>query len=80
MILYEYRCNHCGFTFEEQHNVEDRNSVLAFGCGRCGEFELYRMQGCGGFKLKGHCWSRDNYSRTVGDDPRGHFEKSEDYE
>lgn len=78
MPLYRYCCSNCGVQFEDILKVADRDNQLAFACNRCGAFDIFRVPGCGGFHLKGFCWSRDNYSRSVGDDPRGHFQKNED--
>lgn len=79
MPTYIYKCKKCGHIFEELFPVDNRDYPLSFACDNCGEYELYRVPGCGGFILKGSCWSRDNYSTLVGDDPRGHFQKEEDY-
>ena len=80
MPIFEYCCRHCGLKFEQMRKSVERDEPLAFSCKRCGEYELFRVPGIGGFHLKGFCWSRDNYSRTVGDDPRGHFQKEEDFD
>ena len=80
MVMYRYCCAHCNRQFEEMHKIKDRDEPVSFPCVRCGEYEVYRVPGCGGFKLKGFCWSRDNYSRTIGDDPRGSQQKQEDFD
>ena len=42
-------------------NCEDSHAAVFF---------MDRVMGYGGFQLKGSCWSRDNYSTVLGDDPR----------
>ena len=81
MILYTYCCKSCGHNWDKFFKMEDRDYPLSFPCPSCGDYEVFRAVGCAGFQLKGFCWSRDNYSRTLGDDPRGVFHKnSEEYE
>jgi len=60
------------------HSVAERDDPIHLGnCEKCGGF-LRRLVGCAGFHLKGSCWSKDNYARTLGDDPRGHFANNKD--
>jgi len=71
MPTYEYKCDKCERIFESHRSVEQRNDFHLTPCGEeCGG-TLHRSVGCAGFQLKGFCWSKDNYSRTIGDDPRG---------
>ena len=69
MILYEYICSSCTHTFTEMHNMCSRNKPLAFPCPSCGEYEVYRKMGCGGFSVpEGSCGNAANgYSSTLGD-------------
>jgi len=68
MIVYQFECPECGALREESLAIKDRDAVK-FLCHRC-DTELRRSVGCGGFELHGTCWSRDGYSRILGDDPR----------
>lgn len=75
MPLYTFVCKTCGYNWDEQLKVEERDLPLSAACPKCGDYEIYRAVGCAGFQLKGFCWSRDGYARTLGDDPRGVFHK-----
>ena len=69
MPRFLYQCGSCDNEFELDLPVSDRDFPVREICSRCGEREIYRVPGCGGFQLKGYCWSKDNYSRVLGDDP-----------
>lgn len=80
MPNYAYLCDNCKFEFTANLSVANRHDPTLFPCTECNEYMIRKQIGCAGFVLKGYCWSRDNYSRTLGDDPRGHFQqdRSED--
>lgn len=69
MPMYGFKCDKCGAIREEQIAVGDRDKIT-FYCHRCKDAPMSREVGCGGFTLKGTCWSRDGYARVLGDDPR----------
>lgn len=71
MALYTYICDDCGYYWEEYLPIRLRDTPTELPCPNCEDFHVRREVGCAGFQLKGFCWSRDNYSRTLGDDPRG---------
>lgn len=72
-MLYEYECRLCGYTFEVQLPVAERDTPIADGCPKCNpEFpSLIRLCGNkGGFRLhQGGSvgWSSDGYATTWGD-------------
>lgn len=71
MPLYEYFCSKCNNSFEEQYLIEYRDVPVTQPCRNCKEYAVKRCVGNeGGFRLKGSCWARDNYSTHVGSDPR----------
>lgn len=70
MILYEYICTRCNLRFEKTMELSKRDAPCSEPCPRCLEMSIERPTRCAGFILKGHCWSRDNYTTHVGDDPR----------
>ena len=78
MPLYEYFCKVCSKTWEENQPVDLRDLPTTLPCPSCSKYEISRMVGCAGFRLKGFCWSRDNYSRHLGDDPRGVIAQQKD--
>lgn len=69
MIEYTYTCRGCHFSFTEKLPVNDRYLPTTLPCPQCGEMEVLKDIGSALFQLKGYCWSKDNYTRTVGDDP-----------
>lgn len=69
MPRYAYKCLDCHYDWEEQLPVRLRDAPTELACPECEGFNIRRAVGCAGFQLKGFCWARDNYSRTVGDDP-----------
>lgn len=76
--LYEFTCKACDKVWEESQPVDLRDLPTTLPCPYCGQYDVARTVGCAGFQLKGYCWSRDNYSRTLGDDPRGAYEHQKD--
>lgn len=50
-ITYEYKCNECDHLFEEGHKVADRDLPTTLPCPKCGEYEVERAMGCGGFNV-----------------------------
>jgi len=70
MPVYEYECDACHEPFEQEQKIEDRDAPCNTPCPFCGELAVLRGIGSVGFILKGSCWSRDNYARNLGDDPR----------
>jgi len=71
MPTYSYTCKDCNHEWEELLPVAHRDNPTDMPCPECSSFHISRGVGCAGFQLKGFCWSKDNYSRTLGDDPRG---------
>jgi len=71
MPTYTYSCLDCKHKWEELLPVAQRDNPIEMPCPECEGFNITRGVGCAGFVLKGFCWSKDNYSRTIGDDPRG---------
>ena len=69
MALYLYRCKICNNEFEESLPIANRDDPVKRGyCPSCNmDSSIERAQGCGGFVLKGSCWSKDNYSSYYGD-------------
>lgn len=63
MPMYEYWCSECDNVFEEQQLIANRDLPTIRPCSCCGGYTINREVGNGGgFRLKGSCWSRDNYS------------------
>jgi putative FmdB family regulatory protein len=77
-ITYEYYCESCKNIWEGSYPINYRDLPTTLPCPSCKEYTVKRSVGCAGFRLKGFCWSRDNYSRLLGDDPRGVFEQQKD--
>ena len=73
MIRYGYTCDSCKYQFQVSLPVDERHEPTKHPCPKCGESAVMKDIGCATFILKGHCWSRDNYARVLGDNPRGHF-------
>lgn len=76
MPRYNYKCGYCNIEFSQDLAVADRTLPIDRPCPSCGEYMVRKTVGCGGFQLKGFCWSKDGYSRTLGDDPnykKGNF-------
>ena len=80
MPIYGFMCSKCSYGFEQHLSIDERDIPTAQSCPRCNHYTVSRVPGYGGFRLKGFCWSRDNYTRTLGDDPRGSQYHNEDYE
>ena len=70
MPTFEYVCEHCHLQWEQLLSIEERDDPTHQVCPRCSKPTVVRPTRCAGFILKGHCWSRDNYTTHVGDDPR----------
>lgn len=69
MPIYQYQCASCKLKFTEVLPVADRHIPTTEPCPECGEPTVLKESVCAGFILKGHCWSKDNYSRYLADDP-----------
>ena len=67
MPWYEYECPECGHVEELDRKIAERDTLVF--CSECHSVTK-RCIGSAGFILKGNCWSRDNYARVLGDDPR----------
>ena len=61
-MLYEYRCEDCGDTFERSLPVDKRNEPTKGLCGLCDCVVKRQVSTCS-FQLKGDCWERDSYQR-----------------
>lgn len=59
MPTYEYRCNACGYEFEQFQSIKDPRLT---DCPKCKEVKLERLISGGAFQLKGSGWYKDLYS------------------
>ena len=67
MPMYEYRCRSCGYSVSELRKIEERDRELPM-CqhGEAGHpltHPMERMQGTGGFVLKGGGWAAEGYAK-----------------
>ena len=72
MPLYDYRCHHCGETFEVRQKFADRVLTVHEGCGG----ELERLISLPALQFKGTGWYVTDYGRN-GKKPTGSNGKSE---
>jgi putative FmdB family regulatory protein len=60
MITYEYACDNCGHTWEEEAKISDPKTTT---CPSCKENSAKRLiSGGTGFQLLGGGWYKDGYS------------------
>lgn len=58
MPTYEYKCNSCGYAFEQEQRMSDPPIKK---CPKCGKLQVKRLVGTGNFILKGGGWYADGY-------------------
>jgi putative FmdB family regulatory protein len=73
MPLYDYRCNHCGETFEVRQKFADPVLTVHEGCGG----ELERLISLSALQFKGTGWYVTDYGRNGKKPPAGSNGKSE---
>jgi len=55
MPLYEYKCDNCGYEFEEIHSINDQNVPCDQYCPNCEEEGFVRrLLSCVSFKINGY--------------------------
>ena len=60
MPLYEYKCEECGYEFEEMLHFSERDDPINEPCQSCkGKVQL--KMSMGSFHLKGSGWYKDGY-------------------
>ena len=73
MPLYDYRCHHCGETFEVRQKFADRVLTVHEGCGG----ELERLISLPALQFKGTGWYVTDYGRNGKKTSAGSNGKSE---
>jgi putative FmdB family regulatory protein len=73
MPLYDYRCHHCGETFEVRQKFADAVLTVHEGCGG----ELERLISLPALQFKGTGWYVTDYGRNGKKPPTGSNGKSE---
>jgi putative FmdB family regulatory protein len=73
MPLYDYRCNHCGETFEVRQKFADPVLTVHEGCGG----ELERLISLSALQFKGTGWYVTDYGRNGKKPSAGSNGKSE---
>jgi putative FmdB family regulatory protein len=66
MPTYEYRCEACGYEFEEFQSIKDDPISK---CPECEEESVQRLIGTGNFILKGRGWYKDLYTKPKSPKP-----------
>ena len=62
MPLYEYKCEECGYEFEEMLHFSERENPINAPCPSCkGKVQL--KMSMGSFHLKGSGWYKDGYGK-----------------
>ena len=66
MPIYEYKCEDCGYEFEEMLHFSERDNPLNTPCSfpTCGG-KVHLKMSLGSFHLKGGGWYKDGYGKTV---------------
>ena len=66
MPIYEYKCEDCGYEFEEMLHFSERDDPLNTPCSfpTCGG-KVHLKMSLGSFHLKGGGWYKDGYGKTV---------------
>ena len=67
MPIYEYRCNSCGYEFEEVQRFSDPSFDK---CPSCGLITAERKVSISSFHLKGGGWFKDGYSNKESKDDK----------
>ena len=65
MPVYDLECPACGLEAEVTCSIDKRDMPLM--CADCGESMKRVLVHDIRFQLKGTCWAKDGYSRSVGD-------------
>ena len=62
MPIYEYKCENCGYEFEEMLHFSERDDPLNTPCSfpTCGG-KVHLKMSMSSFQLKGRGWFRDGY-------------------
>ena len=60
MPTYEYKCNECGFEFEEEQSIIDEPIMI---CPVCFQESVERLISLSSFLLKGGGWFKEGYSK-----------------
>lgn len=67
-MIYNYLCKKCNAEEEVTLRLKELEGYHHY-CKEC-QKEMVRTIGPSTFILKGSCWARDGYARTIGDDIR----------
>ena len=64
MPIYEYKCENCGYEFEEMLHFSERDDPLNTPCSfpTCGG-KVHLKMSLGSFHLKGSGWYKDGYGK-----------------
>ena len=64
MPIYEYKCENCGYEFEEMLHFSEREDPLNTPCSfpTCGG-KVHLKMSLGSFHLKGSGWYKDGYGK-----------------
>ena len=64
MPIYEYKCENCGYEFEEMLHFSERDDPLNTSCSfpTCGG-KVHLKMSLGSFHLKGDGWAKDGYGK-----------------
>ena len=64
MPIYEYKCENCGYEFEEMLHFSERDDPLNTPCffPTCGG-KVHLKMSLGSFHLKGDGWAKDGYGK-----------------
>ena len=64
MPIYEYKCENCGYEFEEMLHFSEREDPLNIPCSfpTCGG-KVHLKKSLGSFHLKGSGWYKDGYGK-----------------
>ena len=64
MPIYEYKCENCGYEFEEMFHFSEREDPLNTPCSfpTCGG-KVHLKMSLGSFHLKGDGWAKDGYGK-----------------
>ena len=64
MPIYEYKCENCGYEFEEMLHFSERDIPLNTPCSfpTCGG-KVHLKMSLGSFHLKGSGWYKDGYGK-----------------
>ena len=65
MPIYEYKCENCGYEFEEMLHFSEREDPLNIPCSfpTCGG-KVHLKMSLGSFHLKGSGWYKDGYGKN----------------